>query len=215
MKTLRASYKVDLDYKIVPTHNRGRRGGHNRQLVLLTPDCFKRLCMRSRTRKAEDVRNVLHRAGGAHHAIAGMREEMERMDRMKRPSTASVEPRAGYIYVLRAAHGNMSVFKIGRAKDLPRRLREHAAARLDDAEVLFTYRTEDVVAVETCVKAWLRDKRARKYKEVYEADLEMVKRVIAGCDGVGRLKMTYRAHRSEMTGGYMVAVVHDDGAAPS
>lgn len=31
-------------------------GGHNKKLVLLTSDCFKMLCMRSKTKKAEKVR---------------------------------------------------------------------------------------------------------------------------------------------------------------
>ena len=33
-----------------------KHGDHNKKLVLLTPDCFKMLCMRSKTKKADKVR---------------------------------------------------------------------------------------------------------------------------------------------------------------
>ena len=56
------NYSKNIDYIINKTlmypkvHQKESRGGHNKKLVLLTPDCFKMLCMRSRTAKAEKVR---------------------------------------------------------------------------------------------------------------------------------------------------------------
>ena len=57
MATLRDSYKRGVDYTVTkPTNVPKRHGGQNRLIVLITLDCFKMLCMRSRTKKAEDVR---------------------------------------------------------------------------------------------------------------------------------------------------------------
>ena len=55
-KTLHASYTEGSDY-FVTQHTRipRQRGGHNRQLVTLTLDCFKRLCMRSKGYHADLV----------------------------------------------------------------------------------------------------------------------------------------------------------------
>ena len=59
--TLQRSYVEGVDYVSLkgpnPSSVPGRRGSSNRTLVLLSPDCFKRLCMLSRTRKAEMVRS--------------------------------------------------------------------------------------------------------------------------------------------------------------
>ena len=57
LKTLRASYVEGIDYVMrkIPLA-RHRHGGQLKRHVLLSPDCFKRLCMRSRTAAAETVR---------------------------------------------------------------------------------------------------------------------------------------------------------------
>ena len=34
-------------------------GGHNKKLILLTPDCFKMLYIRSKTKKADKVRYII------------------------------------------------------------------------------------------------------------------------------------------------------------
>ncbi len=51
LQLLRLSYAEGVDYVIreIPKTGRRRHGGHLKKRVLLTPDCFKRLCMRSRT----------------------------------------------------------------------------------------------------------------------------------------------------------------------
>jgi phage anti-repressor protein len=52
--TLLKSYTKDIDY-IVSKSNE-KTNGRPRENILLTPDCMKRLCMLSRTKKAEEVR---------------------------------------------------------------------------------------------------------------------------------------------------------------
>jgi phage anti-repressor protein len=59
LKTLRASYSLGIDYIVSGKPNpklEGKYGRNSYKEVLLTPDCFKRLCMRSKGRTAEDVR---------------------------------------------------------------------------------------------------------------------------------------------------------------
>ena len=191
--------------------------------VLLTPDCFKRLCMRSRSKKAEDVRSYFinlealimkYRA----QMMEGIRDEMERLERrlhgrkkMKnahKPLTGS----AGYIYVLRASHRfDKLLVKIGKARDVARRLRQHGTPLSDDLDVLYIFRTDDVDAVESCVKVWMRDQQTQRGREIYEVDVETVKAVIGGCDGVGRLKAEYISRKpAGMTGGYFIELHRTD-----
>ena len=52
------SYKKNIDYKIAARARSPNttRGGNNKIDVFITPDTFKMLCMRSNTKKAEEVR---------------------------------------------------------------------------------------------------------------------------------------------------------------
>lgn len=198
VKTLRESYKEGIDYEVSSApapHVSGKYGRNAYKLVMLTPDCFKRLCMRSRGETAEDVRSYFiavetlvtkYRTQMA-DGMAQQIRELESGRHARGLERASGADRSGYIYVLRASARYDTVVKIGRTKDLARRLREHGAALADDPEVLLVYHTEDAEAVETCIKGWLKTRqwpRAR-YKEVYRADVDMVKQLVHKCGSAG------------------------------
>ena len=56
-KTLVNSYLKLVDYKqiVLPrprAEQKDSRGGHNKATILLTPDCFKLLCMRSKNKES-------------------------------------------------------------------------------------------------------------------------------------------------------------------
>lgn len=224
MRTLRSSYTVDVDYSVTRMPNPKSQSKYGRNAykhVLLTPDCFKRLCMRSRGKTAEDVRTYFIQVEALvvkyrRQMVEGMQQEISRLESGQHArSMPKTERREGYIYVLRASQKYDSVIKIGRTRDLMRRLREHAAALADDPEVVFLFRTDDAAAVETCVKGWLSDRRwkgvASRYREVYKADHEMVKQLIHGCDLAGKVKRVSRATNNKTIGGgnnqLMIAIV--------
>lgn len=216
MDTLQGSYKRDIDYvikKMCNPHVAGKYGKNTYKHVLITPDCFKRLCMRSRGKMAEAVRSYFIDVESLviryrQQMMKGIEEEMLKLEKihnvrkLQRPSES--EPKSGYIYVLRASDKFDSVYKIGRTRDLTRRLREHNASRADFLDVVFTLKCADVKAVETCVRGWLNErqwKRGAKYKEVYKADIDMVKQIIHGCDAVGSRILNMTKHSDKITGG--------------
>ena len=53
-KTLMDSYRNNIDYKI--TMNKSTTAGRPSENILLTPDCFKRICMLTKSSKGEEVR---------------------------------------------------------------------------------------------------------------------------------------------------------------
>ena len=63
LKTLRAVYVEGTDYVMrdLSEAELRQRGGQLRKHVLLTPDCFKNMCMRSRASAAETARMYLTR----------------------------------------------------------------------------------------------------------------------------------------------------------
>ena len=201
LKTLKLSY-TKKDFKIIKIQNprlTGKYGKNSYKQVLLTPDCFKRLCMRSKGTVSEHVRTYFIELESLlikyrMETMIGMRNEMLRMERNKTlrkfPKVTS-NGTTGYIYVLRASNKYDTVVKIGRTRDLIRRLREHAGALAEDPEILHIYKTDNVNAVESCVKAWLKEKQwnRAKYKEVYNADLDMVRKLVSKCDNSDLLKL--------------------------
>lgn len=187
LSTLRSSYQRDKDFAIEKSTNKqGKYGGNNYVKVLITPDCFKRLCMRSRSKQAENVRSYFIElevlvAKYNEQMIYGMKNEIQKLSKALKPKTAD---HAGYFYVLMASP-NGTIYKIGRTKDLNKRLSTYQTGKLDEVQVVFKYRTDRLIAMEKCVKAWLEPYKVRKYKELYEVNLDIIKRLAQGCDNLG------------------------------
>jgi phage anti-repressor protein len=214
IETLKYSYKLNIDYTLekAPNPDKKYSRNNNYKLCLVTPDCFKRLCMLSKAKNADMVRTYFieietlflkHKD----QLIEGLRKDIERLERNQKPKKKYVKGE-GYIYVIKASPENDSVVRIGRTTNLRQRLANHSASHADSLDVLFVYKAEDVNAVETCIKGYLQGERYRKYKEVYKVDLDYVKRLINRCDNVGRLETVYQ-RRKEVTsqeGGYYIAV---------
>ena len=225
VNTLRESYKKNSDYTVIrqpkQTGVQGW-GGHNKVYILLTPDCFKRLCMRSRGKMAEDVRTYFIELEGLvlkykDHMMAGMQAEIDRLERgdarhasnKKQPGNVPV---GGYLYVVRASERMSNIFKIGRSKNLRRRLREHQSSRADDLEVMFVFRTENVEAVEACTHGTLLKRKKKTFHEIFECDIDVIKAVVRGCERMqdSILKLEYKAKGpGVLTGGCYMCAMRD------
>ena len=214
MRTLKTSYKEDIEYIVRKSKKQMRYGGNNCKQVLLTPDCFKRLCMQTKCERGEQVRTYFIDLEAlvvrySQQIIAGIRADEEQLRRNMRPRDPADS--AGYVYVIRASEKMDGVFKIGRSKDLNRRLDEYQTGRADLLEVVFKLRTDSLQQVEACVRAWMRDNRHNgcrmRCNEVYKADIDLIKTVIHKCDAVGRAKVEFARRKPlTMTGGYYVVL---------
>ncbi|KAG2487750.1 hypothetical protein HYH03_013595 [Edaphochlamys debaryana] len=217
LRTLRENYTEGIDYSVMkqprPTTAVKKYGGNACKKVLLSPDCFKRVCMLSRSKRAEEVRTYFIEMESliVRYRIAlqkGMVAEIRDLERSLQPPDPADS--AGYIYVLRASMDKDSVYKIGRTQDLNKRLSTYNTGSVDGVEVLYKFRTDNHRAVEGCLKAMLREHQYRKYKEVYQADLDMIKRLINECDSVAQTKRVYTSRKApRMRGGYYVVLSAD------
>ena len=190
-RTLRTHFKNGVDYTVRKSVNPNKKDNRNNnyKLIMLTPDCFKRLCIQSKSKKADDVRSYFieiesvlfkYRAD----LVEGLQFRIKNLERNQKPKA---DMKSGFIYVFKVDDGQ-SLYKLGRA-DTWKRIKDHESSHADDIDVLFTYETEDVISVESCVKALMRNRQYRKYKEIYEADLDIIKEIINGCAKLN-LKLT-------------------------
>ena len=52
----------------------------------------------------------------------------------------------------------------------------------NDIKILFEYETENIKQVESCIKILMKHAQYRKYKEIYQIDLNIIKKLIKQCD---------------------------------
>ncbi len=220
IKTLRESYKLNIDYKIQPgvkNPNQKDRRNNNYKSVVITPDCFKRMCMLSKAKNADMVRTYFIEVESLFlkhkdQIIEGLKMDIQRLEKQQ-SGLPDYKKGEGYIYVLKASPYQDSLVKIGRTKDLKKRLQTYMTGQAHDIDVLYVYKTSNVYGAEQCIKGYLQNQRYRKYKEVYKVDLDYVKRLINRCDNVDRMETVYQRRKAlthTQEGGYYVALFKDE-----
>jgi phage anti-repressor protein len=163
-----------------------------RLTVLLTTECFKCLCMMVNTPKSKQARayfiavedTLLHYREDIE---ASLRGRIEVLERNQAPKAALQGSSPGVVYVLEVPTSEgLTAHKLGMTNNFVRRMQSHQSAMADNVNVEYVLKTDHMKDVEACAKALLRGTTYRKYKEVYKADLDVIKKVLAGCDEISR-----------------------------
>ena len=183
-KTLVETYRKNIDYKI--TIEKSTSAGRPKETIYLTPDCFKRLCMLTKSEKGEEVRSYYiqlekHIDKYKDNIINDLRTRVQVLERNMKP--IEIPKNEGVIYVLKTPEyvALKDVYKIGSTEDFRKRLITHHTSHADNVEVKHVYKTSDIKGVERCLIAVLKEKQYRKRKEFYEIDLESLKEIISKC----------------------------------
>lgn len=212
LTTLKRSYKLNIDYTMHKSPIMKRGGAHYKR-VMLTIDCFKRLCMRSRSLKAEEVRSYFIELDDfiTHYSDQisdGIMRDIEKV--AKRIEKNPKQDGPGYIYAIRASANAKNLIKIGETMDLVKRLRAYNTGRAEDVELLYAFKVQFRKQVELCIKGLMESKRYRKRKEIYEVDLDIIKRIINGCS---KMSMEMKMHKpsSSLDGKYYLIFMKQDG----
>jgi len=205
MKTLVKSYTKNIDY----TLKKGKStGGRPSNIVMLTPDCFKRLCMRSTTKKAEEVRTYFielekHLDKYKNYIIQSLNKKVGILENNQKTKQ---NINSGVIYIMKTDLDIEGIYKIGKTTKFKSRLATHNSSHVDDVEVLLVYETNNITEVEKCLKGLLISKQYRKRKEFYQVDLDILKELIQNCDCMA-LKAKGKPKKFKQTGGFYVALV--------
>jgi phage anti-repressor protein len=205
---LKRSYVEGVDYiKRVDTKKTSINAHHKKE-ILLTSECMKRICMSSRSEKAETVRSyfieleefIIHYND---QIVDGLMRDIQDLAMKDRRNKKEDGP--GLVYILRAAS---NVNKLGETMmDLIKRLSTYNTGRMKDVELLYSYRTTHRREVEKCVKALMREKRYRKRRELYEVDWEIISKLIKGCARLS-LKLDQK-NKSKLDGKYYIIFSSD------
>ena len=206
--TLINSYKKNIDYKIKKNPTSDGSGGKNRELIMLTPRCFKKLCMLSKSKKAEEVREYFLEVEELLdkykiYTIQALRKRIQTLEYNQKTKYKSSN---GVIYIFRASEEIDSLYKIGRTKNLDIRLKNYNTSNADDLKLEYVYETDNINEVENCLKSLIKKFRYRKYKEVYQIDINVLKKLIDGCSKLSLKTNLHHLKNKKITGGYYIAL---------
>jgi len=207
--TLLYSYKEKIDYTILKGKSNGLKG-KPKDTIMLTPKCFKLMAMQSKTQKAVQVREYYYELEQVidqykEYIIRGLKDKIKKLENNQK---SKINPTKGVIYIIETTDG-IGHYKIGKTKNLKKRLTDYNKDKKDDIIPIFIYETDDIDEVEKCVKLYAKKYQYRKYKEVYKTDVNMLKELINECDNFGKkvnLKMKWKPNNKNINKNHYIAV---------
>jgi hypothetical protein len=195
-ETLKNSYIKNIDYKVIPTPIKGKAGGALKEQILLTPDCFKRLCLLSKTPNADKVRTYFIQL---ENLMIKYRIEInaaleEKIRKLENNNKKIENVKKGMIYVFKVSDikTEEEMYKIGKTINMYKRSKIYNTGLKDNIEILSLYEVNNLSAVDKCIKAFLDKYRYRKSKEVFKVNLDLIKKVIKKCKKID-LSMLYKS----------------------
>ena len=200
-ETLVRTYNKNIDYK-VSKEKVGKISKSNKEIILLTPDCFKRLCLVSKTKKAEEVRTyfielekILNKY--KQYIINAMKKQISVLENNQKELPNNSE---SMIYILKSPKDIDGIYRLGKTNDFKKRLQNYNSANSDKMEVVMVYETKCASEVENCVISQIKKYRYKKRKDFYEVNVDIIKEIINSCDKM-TLKYKKRIEKSKQQNG--------------
>lgn len=161
-----------------------KRGANYVSKIMLTPDCFKELCMLSQTEKAKGIRKYYIVAEGLlrDHFEQIINELNKELGLIKNNLKKPKEIIGGHVYILKAMNTTQKdMYKLGNSDDMKKRLRVYNTGNANNIEPLFVMKVDDINKVEGCIKNLAKEYQYKKNKEVYNIDFIFLKKLCIKC----------------------------------
>ena len=212
--TIKNSYKINVDYKLEKIKKSEGSGGHNREVITLTPEATKKICLMTKSKIGNDVRQYFIDLELAfykfkNHIIESLNNKIKQLENNQKPKINSTK---GLIYVFRALNTeNATLYKIGRTLNSKKRFSSHNSPLANDLEIIMTYEADNIEQLESCIKNMMKKAQYRKYKEIYEVDLDIIKNVIKDCDvKLKEINNMIDKKNKKQTGGKIQKITNND-----
>lgn len=182
---IKKNYKINVDYKLEKIKKTEGSGGHNREVIILTPEATKKICLMTKSKVGNDVRQYFIDIELAfykfkNYIIESLNNKINQLENNMKPK---INTSKGIIYVFRALNTeNATLYKIGRTINSKQRFNSHNSPLANDLEIIMIYEADNIIQLESCVKVMMKKAQYRKYKEIYQVDLDIIKNVIKDCD---------------------------------
>lgn len=182
--TIKRSYSKNIDYKITIEKKTQGSGGHNLEVITLTPETSKKICLSTKSKVGPQVQQYFLDLELAlykykNYIIEGMNKKIKQLENNQKPKVYSDKK---IIYVFRALNSDVTLYKVGKTINSKTRFSKHNSPLGNDLEVIFQYETENITQVELCIKAKMKNVQYRKFKEIYQVNLDIIRQTIKDCD---------------------------------
>jgi phage anti-repressor protein len=182
--TIKRSYIQNNDYIIKNIKNKEGSGGHNLEIITLTPEAAKKICLSTNSKMGHQVQQYFLDLEVAlykykNYIIDGMKKKIEQLEHNQKPKINSNKK---IIYIFRALNTDLTLYKIGKTINSKTRFSKHNSPLANDLEIIFQYEAENIDQIESCIKSYMKRAQYRKYKEIYQVDLNIIKKAIKDCD---------------------------------
>ena len=211
--TIKRSYKKNIDYTIKNIKKTQGSGGHNLEVITLTPEAAKKICLSTNSKMGPQVQQYFLDLEVAlykykNYIIDGMNKKIEQLENNQKPK---INMGKKIIYVFRALNTDLTLYKIGRTINSKTRFSKHNSPMANDLEVIFQYETENIDQVESCIKAYMKKAQYRKYKEIYQVDLDIIKKYIRNCDvEINKINKEIERKNKKQKGGNILNKISDN-----
>ena len=182
--TIKRSYKKNFDYKIEKIKKSEGSGGSNFEVITLTPEASKKISLSTNSIMGGQVQQYFLDLEVSlykykNYIIDGMAQKISQLENNQKPK---ININKKIIYVFRALNTDLTLYKIGKTINSKTRFSKHNSPMANDLEILFQYETDNIDQVELCIKSYMKEAKYRKYKEIYQVDLNIIKKAIKDCD---------------------------------
>ena len=177
------NFKIMDDYteEKILVKNRNR-GANYVSKIMLSPDCFKELCMISQTEKAKGVRKYYIVAEGLlrDHFEKIINDLNKELGLIKNNNKTDVI--GGHIYILQAQNTtDKDMYKMGNTEDMKKRFKTYNTGNANNIQPLFVMKVDDIKMVEGCIKNVAKEYQYKKNKEVYNIDFGFLQKLCIKC----------------------------------
>ena len=176
-RVLTQNFEEDYDYTIEKQYIKMKMGMKIKEEILLTPNCFKELCMISQSKRAKEVRKYfieMEKLIKRYYETIkeAMYKEIGLLKHNQKPKTGL--PKGGVLYVIEAQNSEVTLYKIGKSGDIKERLVRYNTGNANDIKLLFVIPVKDIKIAEDCIKRSCKRFQYRKYKEVYQINYDIL-----------------------------------------
>jgi phage anti-repressor protein len=183
-ETLVNSYKKNKDYKLAfPSRKASfNHGGDNKIDIFITPDTFKMLCMRSNTKKAEEVRKYYIQLEDLVNEYKEfiIKSQAEKIEKLEYELVGDKYTEAGYFYIYKIN----DYYKIGATNNLKLRFKNINSSHPFSIKPILTAKSKTPFQIEKCVQSIFAQKRIKKNKDFYKVELVELLDAIKDCEKI-------------------------------
>jgi len=190
---LEKHFKLDIDYKNADLQETPKsRGGHNKQIIMLTVRCFKSLCLKAQTKKASEIHEYYMKMEEVLHQVVEeetdeLKQQLEQKNAviMEKDSVIQSTKKEKQRAVEQAIIGqfplnteciyfgtidntnadNEKLIKFGHTNDLSTRVMDHRK-KYQNFALVAAFRVQNKVEIENLIKTYPKIKRHIRSIEV-------------------------------------------------